>query len=98
VKPSVRHVGMVWYREADYPRILGVMNDAHVLPRTHGEWREKAEAGRRDLESKGFVVVLAIIDPQTFPAWCRARSLNVNAEARAAFANEIAIEAVKKMH
>lgn len=83
-------IGIAWYRESDYPRILEIMEDADRLPETFAEWEKAARNGEREGQAKGLTVVRAIIDPQTFPAWCRARGLNVNANGRMAFANAAA--------
>lgn len=84
----VQILGIGWYREGDYPEILRIMDDAHVLPHTHREWRQQAERLECEYVRKGIYVVRAMIDPKMFPQWCRLRGLNVDAEARVAFANE----------
>ena len=83
-------VGIAWYRESDYPRILQIMEDADLLHATFLEWQKAAEQAERMSERNGTPIIRAIIDPQEFPAWCRARGLNVDAGARMAFANEFA--------
>jgi hypothetical protein len=88
-------VGMAWYRPEDYPRVLQIMIDAHRLPRTYNQWRQKAEAGERSQKAAGRRVVRVILDPETFPAWCAARGLNVDAKGRTAFAAERAIAQAK---
>jgi hypothetical protein len=84
-------VGMPWYRREDYPRILTIMTDADRLPVGFDEWEKKAEAFQRDIEGKGKIVVRAVIDPDTFPAWCGTRGKNVNSEGRSLFASEVAM-------
>jgi hypothetical protein len=84
--------GMVWYRAEDYDAILGIMADGHKLPRTFVEWRMKAEAGEKQRRRLGETVVRAYIDPETFPDWCRARGLNIDAQARMQFAALVAKE------
>lgn len=64
------------------------MADADVLPPTFEKWFYRAEQLRGRLKKQGMVVEKVEIDPETFPAWCAARGLNVDAEARNAFANE----------
>lgn len=86
----VRINAMVWYSREDYPSILKIMKDAAKLPRTWDEWHQMAETGLRHLSQTGIVVEKVNIDPLTFPDWCRARGLNVDAQARTAFANETA--------
>lgn len=84
---QVQLLGIAWYREADYPEILEVMVDAHVLPASHGEWQKLAESLERERQRHGMRVVRAVIDPKTFAPWCRQRGLDVDAKARMAFAN-----------
>tara|TARA_R110002073_G_scaffold120601_2_gene262668 strand:+ start:12509 stop:12799 length:291 start_codon:yes stop_codon:yes gene_type:complete len=83
-------VGLPWYRKADYPKSLDIMADADLLPVSHHDWQQKAEHLERELGAKGMRTIRAIIDPQTFPAWCTARGLDINAKARTTFANETA--------
>lgn len=95
---TVRAVGMVWYRREDYPAILRIMADADRLHATWSEWHKSAKHGRDHLRSQGHTVIEANIDPETFPAWCRARGLNVDAHARMEFANATAYEGMKATH
>lgn len=84
---QVQITGIAWYRKDDYPQILRIMADADVLPPSHRDWQKKAERLESEIAAKGVRVVRAIIDPQTFPGWCAARGLNVDAKARMEFAN-----------
>lgn len=84
---QARIAGIAWYREDDYPSVLRIMADGHLLPRTHREWQEKAERAEATAKAQGIRVVRAIIDPQEFPAWCRRHGLNVDAKGRTEFAN-----------
>lgn len=93
-EPGIRAAGISWYRREDYPRALDIMEDAHVLPPTCDEWERKAERQEREWQSRGFVVVRAIIDPEQFPAWCARRGLHVDAKARMRFANEVAFRSI----
>lgn len=91
-------IGMVWYKPEHYGAILGIMTDSNHLPRTFHEWRMKAETGEKQRRRAGQIVVRAFIDPETFPDWCRAKGLNVDAQARVAFANEIAHDYATRRH
>lgn len=95
---TVRAGGIAWYTRDNYGRILEVMEDAEVLPRTFEKWLYKAERGERELAAKGHIVVRAVIDADEFVAWCRARGLNVDAKARGQFAAEVAMRVVKETH
>jgi hypothetical protein len=92
---KIQALGIPWYRREDYARILAVMTDANLLPRTHEQWLRKAEDVERRCKGQGMTVVRAVIDPDTFPDWCRTRGLNVDAKARTEFANEHAYLTVK---
>lgn len=88
----IRATGIPWYYRQDYPRILEIMVDAADLPRTYDQWRQRAEKLQREIERLGGVAVPAVIDPGTFPDWCRARGLNIDAEGREAFAVDAAYQ------
>ena len=85
-----RAVGIAWYRAQDYSQIRVIMTDAADFPPKYPEWREKTELFESDLKRLGHPVLRAIIDPEIFPFWCKARGLNIDAAARAEFANEVA--------
>lgn len=88
-RAGVVHIAaMAWYRREDYPRILAVMEDAKLLPQTWEDWFKSAKQGRDRLRAQGYVVEQVNIDPDTFPDWCRARGLKVDAHARSTFASE----------
>lgn len=90
----VSAVGIPWYAREDYRAILEVMTDADKLPKTFEAWRERAEELERQIKSRGHIVVRAAIKPQEFSAWCIARGLNVDANARNLFAAGVARDAV----
>jgi hypothetical protein len=87
---SAGAAGIAWYRAQDYGQIRRIMADAADFPATYREWREMSERLESDLRQQGHVVLRAIVDPEIFPEWCKARGLNIDAEARTIFANEVA--------
>lgn len=89
-------VGFGWYAEADYLRILEVMEDADLLHRSWAAWHAAAQKGIEGFEARGIRAVKVQIKPDEFVAWCRARGLDVNAKARNAFGNEGAIRALRE--
>ncbi|MDR1661233.1 MAG: hypothetical protein LBR95_02225 [Azoarcus sp.] len=91
-------IGMVWYERQDYDAILRIMTDRDKLPATFHEWRMSAESGEKQLRRSGHTVVRARIDPETFPDWCRARGLNVDAQARIEFSRNAALERYRHTH
>lgn len=84
---DVLAIGFAWYEEADYPEIRRIMADGELLPVSYRQWLQKAEYGESEQIKAGHRVVRAVIDPKTFPAWCKARGLNVDSKGRTAFAN-----------
>lgn len=79
---QIKALGVAWYTRQNYARVLAVMEDAHLLPDTFDAWLYKAEKLLKDVVREGGVPIKAHIDPETFVAWCRARGLNVDANAR----------------
>ena len=85
---QVQIIGIAWYLQQDYPAILNIMADADLLPASFEKWQYQVHRLERDIRASGKVVVRAVIDPATFPEWCRSRDLNVDSKARRAFAND----------
>jgi hypothetical protein len=98
IDPGIRAVGISWYREQDYPRILKLMIDSDALPSIYSAWKKKAELQERDVQAEGITTFRAIIEPDEFPGWCKAHGWNVDAEGRSAFASEFALLQVKGEH
>ena len=95
---TVRATGMVWYRAEDYSRVLEIMSDADKLSPTFEQWRVGAERGEREMRSKGFLIVRAMLDPEEFAADCAARGIRPDAKARMEFAAETARQHFGKTH
>lgn len=94
----VQALGMAWYKAEHYDAIRRVMADGHKLPATFHEWRMKAETGEKMNRRNGKIVIRAFIDPETFPDWCRARGLNIDAKARMQYAATVAHETLLRSH
>jgi hypothetical protein len=93
---TIRAIGIAWYRREDYPRILQIMEDAHLLPRTFEKWLYAAEKGREKLLRSGALVVKAEIEPDAFVACCQSSGHKVDAQGRMAFSNLVAYEYAMK--
>lgn len=91
-------VGIAWYRAEDYDAARRIMADGDQFPATFHEWRMKAEAAEKREQRRGQTVVRVYIDPETFADWCRARRLNVDAQARMKFASATAKEQAGRRH
>jgi hypothetical protein len=90
---EIAYQGIVWYRQKDYDRLLTMFEDAHKLPRTYEDWLKWAKTDEQRVRKSGTWVVRAIIDPDTFPAWCESKKLKMDARGRKSFAAEKAKEA-----
>lgn len=84
----VRAVGIPWYRREEYGRIRRVMADGHLLPATWRDWLDRAQQAEQQIKAQGIVAERVYLDPRGFPDWCRARGLDVDADARMRFASE----------
>jgi len=80
-------IGIPWYKKEHYPRILAIFTDGHNLPDTFDDWLKKAQDIADRIESRGSTVIKVDIDPETFPAWCMSRGLNIDSNARNYFVN-----------
>jgi hypothetical protein len=81
---------MVWYKEEHYPELLGLFDDAHLLPRTYSDWLARAEEKKAEVEAAGDQVMKVFIDPETFPEWCAKKNMPKDANSRAELALEVA--------
>lgn len=91
-------VGIAWYRREDYDRVRAISDDAHTFPDTFDDWEKRAEEGRKEMLKHGYVVIKAYIDPDTFPAWCRAHGHKVDSKARMAFASAESHRVTSNVH
>lgn len=89
--------GLVWYKMEDYEAAAAIMEDRQNLPKTYSAWRIKAEQSEKQMRRLGWTTTRAYIDPAEFVAWCRDRSLNIDAKARQEFANGAALEAARNL-
>ena len=67
-----------------------LFKDGHKLPLTYEDWEQQVYEIIDQAKIQEIVVIKAYIDPKTFPNWCRARDLNIDAKARERFATEFA--------
>lgn len=98
IHPSLRGkvvVGISWFEATDYAAALTIMTD-DVLPPTHDLWLQRARKAEREAQEMGYRTFRAVIDPKTFPAWCRQNGFaDIDAKARMAFANDYATRQVQ---
>lgn len=84
----IRATGIAWFRPEDYDRCRQLFSDGHGLNKRYQDWHQAAQGLYERLTRSGHIVEKVYIDPETFPAWCAERGLNVDAQARMRFANE----------
>jgi hypothetical protein len=80
-------LGMPWYTSQNYDECLRLMGDREILPSEYLSWLEHVGKVADDARDAGFIVIKVFIDPQEFSAWCRARGLHTDGEARTKFAD-----------
>ncbi|WP_207003928.1 hypothetical protein [Trinickia mobilis] len=83
-------IGMAWFaNESDYERMRVLLVDGETLTKPFDEWQKDAETmAKRYAKDTRARVVCVYIDPDTFPAWCRARGLVPDRAACNKFADE----------
>jgi hypothetical protein len=81
---------MVWYNEEHYQQLLGLFDDAELLPPTYADWLIRAEEKKAEVEAAGDQVMKVFIDPETFPEWCEKKNMPKDANSRAELALEVA--------
>ena len=82
---SARVVGIAWYQEERYERIMALMVDGASFPKTHASWQHKAVRMERELKRQGLHPVRVELDPEAFRGWCAHRGLTPDSEARNLF-------------
>jgi hypothetical protein len=81
-------VGFPWFHRKDYEELLKIFIDSDLMPKAYDEWILLAEEGLDRLIKDGLTVKKVNINPETFPAWCEAKGLNIDAKARIIFADD----------
>jgi hypothetical protein len=75
-----------WFRREDYERIREIMEDSDRLPPSFDEWELLAKSRVAKAKRDGIILKPVMLDPDTFVAFCKARKMRPNGEARAKFA------------
>ncbi len=95
---GLRAVGVVWYREADWPRLRALLADVDKLPDTYTDWLASAEGLLAQLRRDGIAAERVPLDPDVFSAWCVARGLAPDAQARSQYASEVVAAERRSRH
>jgi hypothetical protein len=88
--PPSRTLALPWYARSDYPALLKLFSDAHLLPATYNAWLSRAEHTESLLQKAGFGVARIWIRPVPFAAWCKERNVTLDQAARLTFVNAAA--------
>lgn len=81
-------IGMTWFHRKDYKKLRQLFIDGDKFPLLYDQWLKKAEKGFNEIRRRGSTVEKVYFDPETFPAWCNERAMDIDARARSAFINE----------
>lgn len=81
---------MVWYKEEDWDTLLEMFTDSEMLPPNYATWLKRAEDKKAEVEALGCKVLKVYVDPVNFKGWCESKGLEMNSEARAQMAIEVA--------
>lgn len=82
---QVQAIGIPWYRKEDYPKLLGIFEDADKLPGAFEDWLSKAESVEKAQCQVGRNVFRVIIEPDAFPLWCASKGLKIDSHSRNVF-------------
>ena len=88
-------VGMAWYRAEPFGDVRAMMTDAEKLPATFEKFLYAAMKGEEKLRRAGHAVIRVHLDADEFPAFCRARGLDVDAHGRMEYAAFVAARTVQ---
>jgi len=80
--------GVAWYRPEQWERLREVSEDVENLEETYQAWLQTAERMIRDGIPANVHVEKVDIDVEEVLAWCNARGLAMNAEARSQYVSE----------
>lgn len=87
-------IGVAWYRQEQWPRLLEISADRDKLEGSYDEWLANVSKTMELLRLKGVNPVKVDIDTEELLAWCRSRNLPVDAKAR----TQYTVERVQKIH
>lgn len=94
--PQISAIG--WYREEDYQEVIRISEDGDIFDPDYGTWLKAAENAFQRMEDMPGVIALKVyIYPKTFPIWCEANGMKVDAKARTAYGNAVAYDHAKKI-
>ena len=86
--PLPRKAGLPWYEREDYPQILALVEDPHILAPVYDQWLAAARNNEQEAVRAGVTVVRVPIKPEVFNNWCNERGLAPDSRARMRFVTE----------
>ncbi len=91
-QPARIVTGCAWYRPDQWERLLEISVDRDRLGDSYAAWVENAEEALRNLREpsqEGMTFEKVEVDVEELLAWCQARGVEVDAQARAEYAAEL---------
>ena len=85
-------VGLPWYEEASYQAVTALMHDPDKLFAIYADWHRAAQRTEDQVRGNGQTAIRVTLDLVQFPAWCKARRLRIDAQARMDYAAFIAVQ------
>ena len=85
---SAQRVGLARYQAEHWPRWLETADDRDHWEKSHRDWQAHAQEMAERLRRAGLEVVWVDLEPDSCAAWCHARGIRNDAEARSRFAAE----------
>jgi len=75
-------VGIAWYDEKDYTKLVTLSLGGTKFPKSFDDWLDGAEKSERALIERGYEVVRITVEPTTFSSWCVLKGIRPDATAR----------------
>ena len=94
----IRAVGFPWFRREDFPRIKAIMEDSQKLHDTWEGWHAAAQEGEKKFKAQGHIVYRAVLLPDEFIAFCKAKGIALDAKARMNFSAFLTHEKYGQTH
>lgn len=92
----MQSVGAAFYREDQWDRLVELSIDSEKLSENYQSWKETFEKTTRLLRDRGIKINSVQVDVEELNDWCQKRNIDLNGEARAQYAAELARKFVLK--
>lgn len=81
-------VGVLWFKQEDYPGYLAIVADPDNVPDTFEFWLQRTKEAIAFIEREGGKPVRVETTPDKLLMWCTIRGLRVDSSGRNAFASD----------